>query len=124
MDVSCDKCGTEYELDESRLKPSGVTVKCTTCGNLFRVRRRIATTVGLGIDTKGAAIPKPITATPTGRLASERTWLVRLPTGQVETCQALSTLQQWIISGRVSRHSSISRTGKTWKKPAMFYLHR
>jgi predicted Zn finger-like uncharacterized protein len=29
MDVRCEKCQTEYELDESRLKPGGVTVKCT-----------------------------------------------------------------------------------------------
>lgn len=38
MDVRCEKCQTEYELDEGKLKPGGVTVKCTTCGHMFRVR--------------------------------------------------------------------------------------
>ena len=40
MDVRCEKCQTEYELDESKLKPGGVTVKCTTCGHMFKVRRQ------------------------------------------------------------------------------------
>ena len=38
MDVRCEKCQTEYELDEARLKPSGVTVKCTHCGHLFHAK--------------------------------------------------------------------------------------
>jgi predicted Zn finger-like uncharacterized protein len=40
MDVRCEKCQTEYELDESRLKPGGVTVKCTNCGHMFKIRKR------------------------------------------------------------------------------------
>ncbi|MBK9071301.1 MAG: zinc-ribbon domain-containing protein [Myxococcales bacterium] len=31
MDVRCDQCQTVYELDDTRLKPGGVTVKCTQC---------------------------------------------------------------------------------------------
>src|SRR5262249_48430594 len=46
MDVRCEKCQTEYELDEARLKPGGVTVKCTNCGHMFRIRRRTITNVG------------------------------------------------------------------------------
>ena len=46
MDVRCEKCQTEYELDEARLKPGGVTVKCTNCGHMFRIRRRTTTNVG------------------------------------------------------------------------------
>ena len=40
MDVRCEKCQTEYELDEARLKPGGVTVKCTNCGHMFKIRKR------------------------------------------------------------------------------------
>src|SRR6185295_13778558 len=47
MDVRCEKCGTEYELDEARLKPGGVTVKCTNCGHMFKIRKRTITNVGM-----------------------------------------------------------------------------
>ena len=46
MDVRCEKCQTEYELDEARLKPGGVTVKCTHCGHMFKIRKRTLTNVG------------------------------------------------------------------------------
>ena len=47
MDVRCEKCQTEYELDEARLKPGGVTVKCTNCGHMFKIRKRAITNVGM-----------------------------------------------------------------------------
>ncbi len=46
MDVRCEKCQTEYELDEARLKPGGVTVKCTNCGHMFKIRKRSNTAAG------------------------------------------------------------------------------
>lgn len=46
MDVRCERCQTEYELDETRLKPGGVTVKCTNCGHMFKIRKRTPTHVG------------------------------------------------------------------------------
>lgn len=182
MDVCCEKCGTEYELDERRLKPGGVTVKCTTCGHLFKVRRRIQTVVGMptqseltdcsaspgGPQTMRSGSPSgsqapartaaPAAVAPEGErsgshriqrssnpvpesIAShsdasgpfsadtseasgdalgeatkERIWLIRLPSGEIETCRELATLQQWIVSGKVTRSSGISRTGRTWKK--------
>jgi predicted Zn finger-like uncharacterized protein len=54
MDVRCEKCQTEYELDESRLKPGGVTVKCTNCGHMFKIRKRTPTNVGLPAVTDEA----------------------------------------------------------------------
>src|SRR5690242_14249007 len=51
MDVRCEKCQTEYELDESRLKPGGVTVKCTNCGHMFKIRKRSPTNVGANAAT-------------------------------------------------------------------------
>jgi predicted Zn finger-like uncharacterized protein len=164
MDVRCEKCGTEYELDDSRLKPAGVSVKCTTCGHVFRVRRHPITSVGVGSDQAlppaprrpdterdmeplppmlnedepeeqrvSDTIPIPtMTAGPTpgprmvrmtpssarsqARRSKERNWLVRLPSGDIETCRELATLHQWIIAGKVTRNSGISRTGKSWKR--------
>ena len=55
MDVRCEKCQTEYELDESRLKPGGVTVKCTNCGHMFKIRKRANTNVGVASQASAAA---------------------------------------------------------------------
>ena len=43
MDVRCEKCMTVYEFDDSQVGENGVTVKCTQCGNLFKVKKRITT---------------------------------------------------------------------------------
>src|SRR5215208_3030113 len=59
MDVRCEKCQTEYELDEARLKPGGVTVKCTNCGHMFRIRKRTITDRGTTPSGRGT--------TPSGR---------------------------------------------------------
>jgi predicted Zn finger-like uncharacterized protein len=139
MDVRCEKCQTEYELDESRLKPGGVTVKCTNCGHMFKIRKRANTNVGVPAVTatapdgrprptsskqpitnpmprvESADAPLRITDLPSGP-NSERQWLVRLENGDTKTCRELATLQQWIVAGVVSRESLISRTGKTWKR--------
>jgi predicted Zn finger-like uncharacterized protein len=134
MDVRCEKCQTEYELDESRLKPGGVTVKCTNCGHMFKIRKRSNTNVGVPAVAAGLAdsrskpisgkqpraesvgdAPIRINAAPSGP-NTERQWLVRLENGDTKTCRELATLQQWIVAGVVSRESLISRSGKTWKR--------
>jgi len=113
MDVRCEKCQTEYELDEGKLKPGGVTVKCTTCGHMFKVRRRPSGHVSSAPlpPSDSMAMRAPLSNGDDG----ERTWLVRLEDGEIKTCRELSTLQKWIISGRVTRECAISRTGKKWK---------
>lgn len=152
MDVRCENCGTEYELDEERLKPGGLTVQCTTCGHTFKVGGRMSTALGIGSrspspgaerlvrDPEGDArtITSAMSETPSGAMAAAadpvadgtplgpmdispsrgtgRNWLIRLPSGQIETCRELATLQQWIVAGKVTRYSGISRTGKTWKR--------
>jgi predicted Zn finger-like uncharacterized protein len=153
MDVRCEKCQTEYELDEARLKPGGVTVKCTNCGHMFKVRKRAITNVGtppIARDGNGNELVRPRRSSskpplggsapgpmgPTSKssqeslfdedarqlgsdeaqIAVERQWLIRLENGEQKSCRELATLQQWIISGVVTRESLISRTGKTWKR--------
>ncbi len=131
MDVRCEKCQTEYELDEARLKPGGVTVKCTNCGHMFKIRKRSNTNVG--VPTVVATPPSGPTdrpRTPSGKpqpqradsilgeppAAEERQWLIRLENGEQKSCRELANLQQWIVAGVVTRESLISRTGKTWKR--------
>ncbi|HZS39430.1 MAG TPA: tetratricopeptide repeat protein [Polyangia bacterium] len=48
MDVRCEKCLTIYEFDDAQVGPAGVTVKCTQCGNLFKVKRRDTAEIQLG----------------------------------------------------------------------------
>jgi predicted Zn finger-like uncharacterized protein len=130
MDVRCEKCQTEYELDESRLKPGGVTVKCTNCGHMFKIRKRTPTNVGMSTLQDAAPpgpapraarasskndVPSTLTDAPSGP-NSERQWMVRLENGETKTCRELATLQQWIVAGIVTRESLISRSGKTWKR--------
>src|SRR6266542_1746325 len=121
MDVRCEKCQTEYELDESRLKPGGVTVKCTNCGHMFKIRKRANTNVGVAAAAGGAdprakpvsskqpltnlqaradsipsGAPQSVSDMPSGPTA-DRQWLVRLENGDTKTCRELATLQQWIV---------------------------
>jgi len=137
MDVRCEKCQTEYELDEARLKPGGVTVKCTNCGHMFKIRKRSTTNVGLPVVDPARASATPPTGSPQPGLprvdsilgdstagrpatgddpADAKHWLIRLENGEQKSCRELATLQQWIVACVVTRESLISRTGKTWKR--------
>lgn len=100
MDVRCEKCHTEYELDDAKVTEAGVTVKCTSCGNLFKIKRR-------------GAQSAPRVESPSD---SGTTWLIRSPTGENRRFRELTTLQQWIVERKVTRDCEISRSGETWKK--------
>jgi predicted Zn finger-like uncharacterized protein len=106
MDVRCEKCQTEYELDEAKVSEAGVTVKCTTCGNLFKIRRRGQSVM--------APTPLPPQTVPEG--STDRLWLIRNPRGEIQRFRELTTLQQWIVEQKVTRDCEISRTGETWKR--------
>jgi predicted Zn finger-like uncharacterized protein len=99
MDIRCERCQTEYEFDETKVTEAGVTVKCTNCGNLFRVRRR-------------AEAPTAVIAAP----SKEKVWMVRSRDGDLRRFRELTTLQQWIVESRVARDDEISLTGETWKR--------
>jgi predicted Zn finger-like uncharacterized protein len=125
MDVSCEKCKAVYELEEAQLKPSGVTIRCTECGHLFRVsgrarnptlegtpipsKRRPTSEVGPRPGVSSAPIPS---ANPSGE---SRKWMIRLDDGSVLNCTELVELQKWIVSGRVTRTACISKNGSQWK---------
>lgn len=107
MDVRCEKCQTEYELDEAKVTEAGVTVKCTTCGNLFKVRRRASA------PHARPSGPQPASAPP--GVDGDKQWLIRSGNGEVRRFKELTTLQQWIVERKVTRECAISRTGDTWK---------
>jgi predicted Zn finger-like uncharacterized protein len=39
MNVSCPSCQTKYSVDDSRVPPSGVTIKCPKCSHTFVAKR-------------------------------------------------------------------------------------
>ena len=99
MDVHCARCGTEYELDDGRVGAQGTTVKCSTCGHVFKVRREAAEPSGLDADIK-----------PTGD------WLLKKSDGSVVHFKELTTLQKWIVERKATRVDEISKTGRSWKQ--------
>jgi predicted Zn finger-like uncharacterized protein len=105
MDVRCEKCGTEYEFDSERVTEEGVTVKCSTCGHLFKIRKKsfvLTEPVMLGKKEDGES--------------GERNWMVRRNDGNILSFKELTTLQKWIVERKVSREDEISKSGETWKR--------
>ena len=104
MDVRCEKCGTEYEFEDQRITEEGVTVKCSTCGHLFKIRR------------KSFVLTEPVTLEKKPSAEAERQWIIRKTDGSILNFKELTTLQKWIVEQKVSREDEISRSGESWKK--------
>ncbi|AKT36676.1 zinc-ribbon domain-containing protein [Chondromyces crocatus] len=83
MDVTCDRCRTEYEFDDALVSGRGTSVKCTNCGHLFKVRRA------------DGALP-------------ER-WQVRTADGREFEFKMLRELQAAIGRAEISREDVLSR---------------
>jgi predicted Zn finger-like uncharacterized protein len=98
MDVRCTRCGVEYEFDEAKVKPAGVTVKCTSCGHVFKVK------------PEGVVPDEPVVDAVAGDA-----WTVRTHDGATLSFKELTTLQKWIVEQKVHRQDQISKTGKSWK---------
>jgi predicted Zn finger-like uncharacterized protein len=133
MDVRCERCRTEYEFDDAKITVAGVTVKCTSCGHVFKVAKAAmggaqrpeearggshagaaygdATAVGAPTFNSGF---NPIPASPADDKPKE--WKIRQPNGNVFTFRELTTLQKWIVERKVARDDEISLTGESWKR--------
>ena len=115
MDVGCPKCQTEYELDDARVTEDGVTVKCTTCGHVFRVKKK---QLVVTLPSRGDP-PINLSTGPAAELPPappSREWKLRQPNGNIFPCRDLTMLQKWIIENKVSRDDEISLSGETWKR--------
>ena len=96
MDVTCERCGTEYEFDETLVSDRGTTVKCTNCGHLFKVFRR--------------------SGEPSRADESTRIWQLRMASGETQSFGSLKDLQRLIAEGKVSEDDKLARTGEGWKR--------
>ncbi len=62
MDVRCDKCQARYRIDEARVGPQGLAMRCGKCGNTFRATRETAQPVAEPASAPPAPAPAPVTA--------------------------------------------------------------
>ncbi len=99
MDVSCPQCKTEYEFEDARIPDDGLTVKCTQCAHVFRMKK------------KAPELPRPTEDSQPGR-----EWRLRQASGTIFNFRRLTTLQKWIVERKVQKEDEISLTGDSWKK--------
>jgi predicted Zn finger-like uncharacterized protein len=117
MDVRCERCKTQYDLDDSRISETGVTVQCTTCHHVFVVKKKaLVVTVPVKPGQEPQAPAVPLSDTQPAAAAGAREWRLRQPSGNAFTFKDLTTLQKWIVERKVSRDDEISLTGETWKR--------
>jgi len=109
MDVRCERCKTLYELDDTRVSEAGTTVRCTTCGHVFRVRKKVLLmTEAVGAGGESTAVPPPVVDKPA--------WRVRSPSGRVIAFRELTSMQKWIVERKFGRDDEISLHGDHWKR--------
>jgi predicted Zn finger-like uncharacterized protein len=59
MNVSCPSCQTRYSVDDSRVPPSGVTIKCPKCSHTFVAKRDDAAVALPGAQRSGNPVALP-----------------------------------------------------------------
>jgi len=72
MDVRCERCRAQYVFDDDQVTPGGLTVQCTNCGHVFKVKvKELVVTVPVKPgEVEGtpmpatAAAPKPAASGP------------------------------------------------------------
>jgi len=123
MDVRCEKCLTVYEFDDAQVGPQGVTVKCTQCGNLFKVKRKeeqeLPAIPSQPPPRAAAPAPPPRAAAPAPApppVEQPSAFLVRLAlSGEVFQVYDPSMLKDWILERKITREDQISKDGASWK---------
>ena len=109
MDVRCDRCETEYELEDGSVSESGTSVQCTTCGHRFIVARSPA-------SPPQVSMPTPVGGThaDAGPEPAVPEWTLSSDDGKVHRFRDLNTLQKWIVERKASRVDRLSRAGGPW----------
>src|SRR5258707_8184692 len=118
MEVRCERCKTEYDFEDTGVPEAGVAVQCTTCGHVFKVKKKaVLVTMPLqpgDMTPVGTTAPEPVRAPAP---PAQREWKVRQANGNHFTFRELTTLQKWIVEGKVGRDDEISLAGtEHWKR--------
>jgi len=85
MDVSCERCATDYEFDDALVSERGTTVECTNCGYKFKVYP------------------------PQRRLGVEEQWVVHTVAGRELVYKSLRELQKGIARGQIGPGDQLAR---------------
>jgi predicted Zn finger-like uncharacterized protein len=101
MDVRCDRCQTEYELEDDSVAEQGASVQCTTCGHTFVVSR-----------SKPDRTPTP---GPTTEMSAPA-WVLTTDEGKTHRFRDPTTLQKWIVERRVGRNDRVTPPGATARR--------
>jgi predicted Zn finger-like uncharacterized protein len=94
MDVRCERCQTEYEVEDAKVSDLGTEVQCSECGHRFVAKRP---------SDGQAKAPGP------------DEWLLETVAGQSHRLQSSFLLQKWIIEGRLNREDRASYNGQPWQ---------
>lgn len=86
MDIRCERCGTEYEIDDARVTDAGVSVKCSTCELVFTVRAGMPASQSSGFQ-------------------------IRRDGQLLAACPDLATAQRWVSERRLLRSDELDRDG-------------
>src|SRR5215831_2581795 len=106
MDVRCDRCQTEYELDDASVADGGASVQCTTCGHTFVVARE-----------RPGGTPPPMAATSGGPGGTPTpSWMLTTEEGKTHRFRDSQTLQKWVVERRVIRADRVCPPGGTWRR--------
>src|ERR1700674_5698266 len=75
MEVRCEKCQARYRVDDARIGPQGLTMRCGKCQNTFKVVRAAPAS-----PEPPAARVKPPPAAPGRSPAGQTTMMFAAPT--------------------------------------------
>lgn len=103
MDVRCERCQTEYEVEDASVSDLGTEVQCSDCGHLFTVKRA------------GGQAPSASTMPVSSEGNSAPAWQLVTTFGQTHDVRDLTQLHKWIIERRVTRNDKISPDGQSWQ---------
>jgi predicted Zn finger-like uncharacterized protein len=78
MKIACERCSAQYDLDENRIPPAGMTMKCPACLHTFVVRR------------DGIAVPPPPASPPERPREIELSAVDEEPASQAPTAPGLA----------------------------------
>jgi predicted Zn finger-like uncharacterized protein len=111
MDVRCDRCQTEYELDDASVTAEGATVQCTTCGHTFVVTREVSPAAAPPVLPGGT--PGPMLGSSSSPTPS---WMLTTEEGKTHRFRDSTTLQKWIVERRVTREDRVCPPGGAWHR--------
>jgi predicted Zn finger-like uncharacterized protein len=107
MDVRCDRCQTEYELDDASVGDAGASVQCTSCGHTFVVSR---------LPVSERPTPTVTAAGAAAGMGPSTSWMLTTEEGKTHRFRDPTTLQKWIVERRVGRADRVCPPGGSWRR--------